>query len=201
MNKMQNDNTTLRLAVSTLDNDNRTTFLLATYVAWLNYEGVAAEDFRTLTELAQCWAREASAGRYRRKEQMAWHRKTHPLCERITKKYPSVPHLLMTSPRSGAKLYVADIPRTKRARGREWEAWFAMSDFRKILDAGLLFNIGRCTLASCRQYFHGRIGKRFCSDECARKHMRQTPDYKKKNAEHQRAHYQKYFAGRRGKHV
>lgn len=68
-----------------------------------------------------------------------------------------------------------------------------MGQFRRIVDAGLLLNIDRCKLASCRRYFHGRSGKRFCSDECARKAMRQTPEYKKKNAAHQKKHYDRYF--------
>jgi hypothetical protein len=177
MDKMQND---------------RAMFCLERYVTWLNYGGAATEDFRKLTELAQAVAREESTGPNRQKAMLAWGRKTAPISRRIATQYPTFPDIV-GSPKRGGMPFFSSAPLRKRLRVNDLEACFAIGHFQELVAAGLLSNIGRCKLASCRRYFHGRTGKRFCSDECARKHMRQTPQFRKRNAEDQRKHYDKYF--------
>jgi hypothetical protein len=178
---------------------------LKEYVYFLNYGGVAAKDFRKLTELAaqlatqplrdkalKAYRHKSGAMAYRHTAVMAFIRKTGPLLRRIARKYPSYDHLMVAGPRAGGALSCHTVP-FRSVRDSEFYASYAKADFRDIVNAGLLSRIGRCKLESCRLFFHGRIGKRFCSDKCARRQMRQTPQFKERNRKDQRKHYDKYF--------
>jgi hypothetical protein len=166
------------------------------YVAFLNQKGVPARDFCKLTELLQAWTREQSTRRLKYREEKAWFRKTHPLCERFGKKYRSDRLPCLTDPSTGSKILFLDVPakkHKKRLSDRDVDGWYAWGHLQTIVNAGLLLNIGHCKLDSCGRYFYGRVGKRFCSDKHAREYMRRTPQFKERNRKDQRKHYDKYF--------
>jgi hypothetical protein len=167
-------------------------FWLERYVTWLNSAGAAAEDFRKLTELAVAMVREERTASDPYEAMGRWQLKTYPISRRIEEKYPTYDSLV--SPlEPGGKPFFFTLPLRKRLRAHDATACSAKGYFRKIVAAGLLSNIGRCKIESCRRFFHGKIGKLFCSDKCLRKAMRQTPKYKQRNAGDQRKHYDKYF--------
>jgi hypothetical protein len=176
----------------------RATFCLQYYVIWLNSGGPEAEDFRELTELIAKALREKSekvksTADDRYKATLYWGRKTRPVIRRIAIKYPTVPEFCLP-PTPGEKPFFSATPLRKDLRGTwDLEACYAFGYLQEIVAAGLLSNIGRCELQSCRRYFWGRIGRLFCSDQCMRMHMRQAPQYKKKNATYQRKYYDKNF--------
>lgn len=171
----------------------RATHCLKHFVTWLNYGGAAADDFRQLTDLLKAMALDDTVGPERRhKARLAWSRKTLPLSRRIAKRYPIMDNFVLPLER-GNPPFSSSEPFRKQLQVNELAACNARGHLREIIAAGLLSKIGRCKLDSCRRYFCGRVGRLFCSDACMRKHMRHTPEFRKKNAEHQRAHYDKYF--------
>jgi hypothetical protein len=187
------------------------TFSLDRYVVWLNSRGDAAEDFRKLTELAQAMERLETplptasltnrnknrlASEYiqsRHKAMMALELKAQPICRRIATKYPSFSDLV-GSRKPGGKPSFSRTPLRKNLRGT-WDltACFAFGHLERIIAAGVLGRIGRCKIESCGRYFHGRVGRLFCSEKCLRKHIRQTPEFRERNRRHQRNHYDKIF--------
>src|SRR5580700_6489811 len=172
--------------------NDRATHSLDQFVIWLNHGGAAAEDFRKLTELAQAMARDARTGPGRHNARLAWHRKTTPISRRIATKYPTFDEIVLSLD-PGGQPFFSSAPLRKRLRTYDLEACFARGHFQELITAGLLSNIGRCKLESCGRYFHGRVGKLFCDAKCVRKHVRRTPQYRKRNAQDQRNHYDKYY--------
>jgi hypothetical protein len=187
------------------------TFSLNGYVSWLNAPGVAVEDFRKLTELTQAMARleiplpdvpitnrnrlrlasERISNRH--KAMLSLEQVTQPICRRIAKKYPTFSSIV-GSRKAGGVPFFERVPLREDLRGTwDLQACYAFGYLERIINAGVLGRIGRCKVESCRRYFHGRIGKLFCSDKCLRKHLRQTPQFKKRNREDQRNHYDKIF--------
>jgi len=186
------------------------TLSLNRYVWWLNTPGAAAQDFRKLTELAQAMARLEIARpnvpvtsrnrnrlisehiHSRHTAMLALERKAQPICRRIATKYLTFSELV-GSRKPGGKPYFTRVPLRKHLRVWDLQACFAFGYLEQIMNAGVLSRIGRCKIDSCRRYFHGRIGKLFCSEQCLRKHLRQTPQFKERNRKDQRNHYDKMF--------
>jgi hypothetical protein len=175
---------------------------LERFLMWLNTEGAAAADFRKVTDLVVQRSIEKKSEWIEWKYLRAWDRKIDPICRRIDKEYPtySVPFGPLTP---GGRPYIDRRPVRKKfgPNDSDLEACFAKGHMFELFSAGMLGKIRRCEWQPCRLYFCGRVGKRFCSRACMRKHMRQTPEYRKKNREHQKAFYERYFKGRRGKDV
>jgi hypothetical protein len=143
---------------------------------------------------------EAQSGPLEYRAKQRWNRKIAPICRRIAERFPaySVPILLSDTETMRDTPYLDRQPLRKDLRhSYDLEACRAMDHLFELFSAGVLAKIRRCERRACRLYFCGRTSKRFCSRVCFRKNMRQTPEYKKKNAEHQRNHYNKYFAKRK----
>lgn len=166
---------------------------LTRYVIWLNHGGAAAEDFRKLTDFVLAMARDKTPARDRYKASLAWARKTSRISQRLAEKYPTWREPVLSPKPGGMPFSAINMRFQERSRQHDLGACVARGHFEEILAAGLVLNIGRCKVETCRRYFWGKVGKFFCSDKCLRKEMRQTPSYKKNNAEHQRKHYDKYF--------
>jgi len=161
------------------------------FTLWLNCGGMAADDFRELTDLAVPFAREQKTG-LSYKGLLAWTGKMNPIARRIAVKYPTYP-IITSSLEPGGQPFFSLTPLRKRLRQDDLEACFAIRNFHELVSAGMLERIRRCEWQPCREYFHGRTGKRFCSQTCMRKHMRRMPNYRKRNAANQRKYYDKYF--------
>jgi hypothetical protein len=122
-------------------------------------------------------------------------RKIDPILKGIVEQYPTQPTLSDFSDFTGIPMFLyRPIP-----SGRDYAKALAVSsrleEFLWLASEGVFADFRRCALPTCASYFYPlRPERLYCSPGCQRTHYKQSPEYKKKNREYQRAYYRAHFS-------
>lgn len=181
---------------------------------WVYSGDRVAKIFLQLTQLTVDLARElrtdstrGSRGRYKRFTITAGYLvKINPMLERIVRKYPALPQLVVSPDRDDAPTLMDMPPHSRilsyKSSSREnarrddlliaetRAAYNGMDQYQLLAKHCAFEAFRRCALPTCGKYFFPlRPETLYCSKGCWREHYMEDPQRKEKNAAEKRVNY------------